>query len=103
MANEQLRIYQLQPDMLEEFHDFWRNKLIPARREFGFEVVSGWHEPERNEFIWIVRWPGEGTFEEAVARYAEWPGKPPLPDPVDKYVGGFEERMLEPVSAVPGD
>jgi hypothetical protein len=77
----QLRIYRIAPGHLEDFVRDWSAGVPRLRRTFGFEVEA-WTEADGDRFIWLVRWPGPGSFADADARYYASPARKALhPDP----------------------
>jgi hypothetical protein len=90
----QLRIYRLVPATADEFVELWRRDIVPLRIETGFSVVGAWRRPEENEFVWLVRWDGQGSFQEGDDLYYRSPGRAALEwDPAD-YLESSELRVL---------
>ena len=90
----QLRIYRLRAATAEEFVALWQRDIVPLRRSMGFSVVGAWRRPEAGEFVWLVRWDGEGSFADADRRYYDSPGRAALTwDPGD-YLESSELRVL---------
>ena len=90
----QLRIYRLRPETADEFAELWRRDIVPLRIEVGFAVVGAWRRPEENEFVWLVRWDGQGSFQEGDSRYYASPGRAALAwDPAD-YIESMDLRVL---------
>ena len=76
----QIRVYRIRPGALEEFEREWREKVVPLRRQFGFEVLSAWASDDGETFVWIIR--HEGDFVAADRRYYLSPERAALdPDP----------------------
>ena len=93
----QLRIYRLKPETADEFVELWRRDIVPLRREMGFAVVGAWRRPEDNEFVWLVRWDGQGSFQEGNDLYYRSPGKAAMSwDPAD-YIESSELRVMAAV------
>jgi hypothetical protein len=93
---DQIRRYQLKPGSYDEFFASWRDQIVPIREQLNFSIPAAWHDPDSNEFIWIVRWNGEGSFEEADQAYYESPQRAALPRQFD-HVASQDVRMFEPV------
>lgn len=71
MSTIQLRRYQLGPDSLDTFLWWWRERLLPVRRQYGFEILFGLINHEANEFVWAVRHSGDETaFDDADKAYS---------------------------------
>lgn len=81
----QLRVYRIAPGHLDDFVRDWTAGVPPLRRQFGFEVEAWTADEDR--FIWLVRWPGPGSFADADARYYDSPERKALrPDPAQWLV-----------------
>jgi NIPSNAP protein len=59
MAATQVRIYRIKPGKLDAFVDEWRERVVPLRRQFGFEVLAAWASEEADTFVWILRHDGD--------------------------------------------
>jgi hypothetical protein len=96
MSGVQLRRYQLRPGTTEAFLDAWRAAMV-VRRAYGFEVVAAVVDREVEQFVWIVRHPGD--FAAAEHEYYDAPERAALPvDPAsfltDKWVTMVEPELL---------
>jgi hypothetical protein len=94
----QLRSYVLFPETEDEFVSLWERDLVGLREANHFKVIGAWRAPERHEFTWLVRWDGEGTFDEGQSAYyaardqagLEW-------DPKD-YIASMDLRLIEAIA-----
>jgi hypothetical protein len=59
VTTTQLRRYQIDPEVFDEWVEWWRTVLVPARAEFGFEVGAGYTVPGTHDFVWLVSAPVE--------------------------------------------
>lgn len=90
----QLRIYDLKPGVLEEFAAKVDEELLPIRLDHGFRREGPWLVEEAYQYVWIARYDGEGTFEEAAERYYADPRRGEMSfDPMD-YIINVDARML---------
>ena len=90
----QLRIYRLKPDTADEFVERWRRDIVPLRVKMGFAVVGAWRHFDDNEFVWMVRWDGQGSFEEGEGAYYASPGRAEMTwDPSD-YIESSQLRVM---------
>ena len=97
MAEWQLRDYTIKDGESERFIEAWRNGVPALRRRFGFEV-QGWLVPDESRFVWILRYDGPGSFEEADRRYYDSPERLALePDPA-QWVAEKRHSMARPVT-----
>ena len=65
----QLRRYEIEPGMLDDFAAAWRSGVVPLREGFGFHIHSGWAITETSEFLWIIAHEDKDAFEEADREY----------------------------------
>lgn len=65
-----MRRYVLDPALVDEFVDFLRTEVFPAREEHGFTVESVWLSAERDVLTWFVS--RFGTPEEFDAAERAW-------------------------------
>jgi hypothetical protein len=78
----ELRMYTAKPGTLDAFAAEWSERVVPLRRQFGFEILAAWTVPEHNQFVWIVGYDGPGTFDARAESYygsaerAAWPADP---------------------------
>ena len=90
-----LRTYQLNPGTFDEFYTYWKDNIVPAREANGFTILSAWRDVEANEFIWVVRWNGDGSFEDGDAAYYDSPERSKLPKSFGQYIASSKVRMVE--------
>ena len=70
----QLRRYRIVEGEMPAFTSWWRERLLPARRAFGFALEFAVVVPETDEFVWAVSVAGDA---EAFARLdAAWTASP---------------------------
>jgi hypothetical protein len=82
----QLRRYVLVEGKLDAFLPWWQEKLVPARRAYGFTVEFGYAIPETDEFVWAVSLPGDAEhFAEVEAAYIAGPERAAAFDGVDPW------------------
>jgi hypothetical protein len=93
----QVRIYNIRPDGLDEWVEKFRERIVPLRRELGFEVLGSWVDRARSQHIWILTHNGGVSFEEANAAYWASPKRVELGvDPAD-FMTGEETHTVESV------
>jgi hypothetical protein len=87
MRMVQLRRYRVAAGQMEGWVGEWRDRVRPLREGHGFEVLGAWAVEESDEFVWVIAYDGEGTFEEADAAYYASPERAALePDPARHLV-----------------
>ena len=86
MAEWQLRDYRVEEGRLAEFVAAWTAGVLPLRRAAGFEVQA-WSVDAESRFLWILRYDGPGSFEDADDAYYASPARVALdPDPAQWIV-----------------
>ena len=96
-ARWQLRDYAIKPGEMDPWIEEWRANIAPLRRSYGFEVVGAWLERDRDRFIWLIRYRGERSFEEADAAYYASPERKAVnPDPA-RHIAHADVRFVDPV------
>jgi len=97
MAEWQLRDYTIQEGRLDDFVSAWTAGVLPLRRRFGFEIRA-WKVLEDSRFVWVVRYDGPGTYEEADRAYYASPERRAVdPDP-SQWIAEQRVAWLSPVT-----
>src|SRR6202165_1532089 len=97
---DQLRMYTIKPGEMEAWLEEWGRLIAPLRRRNGFEIVGSW-TTESNEFIWILRYTGPKTWDEADAAYYASPQRTEMqPDPA-RHIVSSEHWLMSPHPALP--
>jgi hypothetical protein len=90
-------MYTIKPGEMAAWLDEWGRLIAPLRRRSGFEIVDAW-TAEPDQFVWILRYAGPRTWDEADAAYYASPERTEMqPDPA-RHIAKSEHWML---SAVP--
>ena len=63
---DQLRMYTIKPGAMAAWLEEWRRLIAPLRRRHGFEILGAW-TTEPDKFVWILRYAGSKTWDEADA------------------------------------
>jgi hypothetical protein len=93
--NHEVRIYDVAEGAMDDFLAAFRG-VVALREQFDFSIVGGWVIPKSNRFVWVVRYDGEGDFEDAVRRYVSSPERRALdPDPA-QYIVKMDTDMAHP-------
>lgn len=97
MTQDQLRIYTIKPGEMGEWIAEWGRLIAPLRRQYGFQVLGAWTIEAENQFVWILRYSGASTWEEADAAYYASPERAALePDPA-RHIAEAETRQIKSV------
>ena len=92
----QLRVYRIADGHLSDFVTEWRAGVLPLRRRFGFQIEA-WTDAGESTFVWVVRYAGPGTLENADRAYYASPEREGLqPDPA-RWIVDSITLTLEPV------
>ncbi len=98
VTQDELRIYTVKPGVMAIWVGEWKDRIRPLRQKFGFEIVGPWIDEKHNQFIWILRYHGPGTYEAANAAYYESAERQALdPDPA-RHLAKTEHRPIRPVT-----
>ena len=93
---DQLRMYAIRPGEMAAWLEEWGRQIAPLRRSCGFEIVGAW-TAESDQFIWILRYSGPKTWEEAdAAYYASSERTAMQPDPA-RHIAKSEHRLMSAV------
>ncbi|GAA1809516.1 hypothetical protein HC028_23665 [Planosporangium flavigriseum] len=65
----QLRIYDIKPDLMEQWLTLFRDKVVPMHAKFDLPVLAAWVDTETSQFVWVRGFAGDGTIEEQETRY----------------------------------
>ncbi len=80
---------------MEEWLKEWNDKIVPLRQRFGFRIVGAWKSEDGDRFVWILRWDGEGTFEDADQKYYNSPERKAIdPDPA-RHLLDVRHHMMQ--------
>ncbi|MFE2188989.1 hypothetical protein [Streptomyces sp. NPDC059455] len=73
MSTVQLRRYQVKSGEMEGFVERW-HLVLPARQQYGFEVLFAFVDRSTNQFVWAVSCEGDSDdFDAAERRLMESP------------------------------
>lgn len=104
---EQLRIYEIFDGNKAAFHARFRDHAARIMKRYGFDIAAMWEASgkDRTEFVYVLRWPDEGTMRESWARFmqdAEWAQiKQRTAAEHGRLVGAIDERVMRRTSYSP--
>ncbi len=91
----QLRIYTINRGRLDDFARAWREGIYPLRLEQGFSIPAAWKVPETNQFVWVLAYQGEQSWDELDQAYYGSAARRELnPDPA-RWIARAEEYFVE--------
>ena len=95
---EQIRIYTINKGELHRFVAEWNDKIRPLREKLGFRIVAAWTLEATNQFVWVQRYEGKGSWEEQdKAYFASEERKAMVPDPA-RLIARMEQYCAGQVS-----
>jgi len=59
----QLRVYTINRGSLHLFAKEWKEKVLPLRIEYGFQIHGAWTIEKTNQFIWLISWEGQESWD----------------------------------------
>jgi hypothetical protein len=93
----QLRRYTVKPGELNDWLAEWKEKILPLRAQFGFQVVGSW-TGGADQFVWIIRYDGPLSWEEADRAYYGSPERKALsPDPA-RHLAATDTLVMDPTA-----
>ena len=86
---------------MEQWLEEWEAKVRPLRERFGFSIVGAWRHADE-EFVWLLRYDGPLSWEEADRAYYESKERRQLaPDPA-RHLAAVDHVVLTEVQLRPG-
>jgi hypothetical protein len=96
-ATWQVREYTVKPGEMEQWVGEWRKRIVPLREQFGFRVLGAWTVDGTEQFVWIIRYEGPKSWEQANSDYYESPERKALdPDPA-RHLAQTQTRLMSAV------
>lgn len=65
-----MRRYTLDPALADDFVEFLRTRVFPARQQLGFTVESVWMDADKSQLTWFVSRSGDA--DEFAAAEQQW-------------------------------
>jgi NIPSNAP len=96
-VRSQLREYTVNPGEMDAWLAEWREKIVPLRRRFGFEILGAWTIDGSDQFVWIITHQGPKSWSEADADYYASPERKAIdPDPA-RHLAKTGARLMTDV------
>ena len=90
-------MYTIKPGEMSAWLDEWQRLIAPLRRRHGFEIAGAWTVNEGDRFVWILRYAGPKTWQEADAAYYASPERAAIqPDPA-RHIEKTEHWLMTPI------
>ena len=94
----QLRIYAINRGKLHQFADVWKAQVLPLRIKHGFKVHNAWIIAETNQFVWLISYNGDKSWESKEKAYYSSPERDAMdPNParlIARTVQHFVKSIL---------
>ncbi len=97
MAWYQLRKYIIRTGKMEQFLSAWRERIVPAREQHGFQVLEAYVEQDKSNFYWILRWDSEVAIAEGENKFLSSPEYQALNKDLGEFITAMETSTLESV------
>ena len=98
---DQLRIYTVKSGAMEQWLDEWRRLIVPLREKAGFQIVGAWTIEAENRFVWIIRYAGPKTWEEAESSYYGSPERAAIQPNPARHLDKTETWLLTKLQPAP--
>jgi len=94
----QLRRYELVEGVFDEFVEWFKARIVPAREAEGFAVEFAYADREAGEFVWAVSVAGDAaTFAAVEEAYLASDSRAAAFADQPKRVAASHVRLIEPV------
>jgi NIPSNAP len=97
LEHNQLRIYTIKPGEMAAWVREWHELIAPLRRRHGFEVVAAWTIDGSDRFVWILRYTGQQSWEQADAGYYASPERAAMEPNPARHISHSEQWLMHPV------
>jgi hypothetical protein len=89
-------MYTIKPGEMAAWLEEWSGLIAPLRRHHGFEILGAW-TTEPDKFVWIIRYAGLKTWQEADGDYYSSAERTAMqPDPA-RHIARSEHWMMSAV------
>jgi NIPSNAP len=89
-------MYTIRQGEMTAWLDEWRRLIAPLRRRHGFEIRGAW-TAELDQFVWILRYSGSKTWQEADAAYYAAPERTGMQPNPARHIAKADQWMLATV------
>ena len=93
----QLRIYTMNPDMMESWLKLFEEHIRPLHSKLGMPIERTWVNAEANEFVWVRSFRTAEEIPGKEEAYFASPERKALGDTPQKHIAKIEVRVIEPV------
>lgn len=94
----QLRIYTINPGMMNSWLKLFNEQIRPIHLKLGIPVEAAWVNVEENEFIWIRSFENSDAISEKEAAYFASPERKALGGQPGEHICKMEIRVVEKIS-----
>jgi hypothetical protein len=93
----QVRTYQLRDGTMEDFVALWRDHVVPAREQYGFQVLGAWRDLDDTTFTWVVGHEAPDGWDVVEKAYYDSAARAALPRNPAVYLTGSQTVLMRPV------
>ncbi len=94
---QQIRIYTINRDKMDDFVKVWQEGVAPIRRKVGFEILGAWVIQATNQFVWLIGYDGPEEWAVKDQEYFNSPERKRLkPDPAS-LIARTEQYFISPL------
>lgn len=92
----QLRIYRIKPGQMDNWLEFFDQKVVPMHRKFEIPVRAGWVSRAESEFIWVRDFADDEPMEDQERRYVESEERiRAIGDEAKQYIDSMVVRVVD--------
>jgi hypothetical protein len=93
----QVRTYTLKEGAMDEFVALWRDHIVPAREQYGFQVLGAFKDDADTTFTWIVGHEAPDGWDIADKTYYDSPERAALPRNPADFLAEVRAMVMRPV------
>lgn len=92
-----LRIYTINRGRLHQFAEEWKAHVLPLRIEHGFKVHDAWTIEETNQFVWLISYNGDESWESKEKAYYSSPEREAMDPNPARLIARPEQHFVKSI------
>ena len=92
---DQMRSYTINKGMMDSWIKLFETGIKPAHDAVGMPVVATWVNADRNQFIWVRRFPDGSDVPAKESEFRESPGFKELGTQPGEHIAKMDVQNLE--------
>ena len=92
---DQMRSYTINKGMMDSWIKLFETGIKPAHDAVGMPVVATWVNADRNQFIWVRRFPDGADVPSKESEFRESPGFKELGTQPGEHIAKMDGQNLE--------